>query len=433
MKEKDVSELCQQVNQVAQQAVQYVQSPQFQNKVQQGVKKAVQEIKNTAGPRPQPPYQNTTPYQNPWAFQGGNYQQRVQQQRPMTPPVYPNNPTPPAANPQAVNPKAAKQETKSEPSNGNGYLFMGFVCLGILGLNVKNMIEKYIASPDVVLEGITGHITAITILSVLTILFFVTGIKNKRRYRRSRQYWKYLQGRKICPIAQLAAEVGRSNEYVIKDVTKLSSKKYLPESYLDISRENLIFGHDTYQKYSDEERQKEEARQRAEEESKKRPPEVNEMLKEGFEYIRQIREANDAIPGFEVSEKLEQLEEIIGKIFLHVEKHPKKLPEIRKFMQYYLPTTLKLVNAYREYEEQSLQGENIDQIKREICETLDTINVAFSNLLDNLFEDDAMDVISDISVLETMFAQEGLTGHDFRRSQDVSTQGETTPKENPLQ
>ena len=72
--------------------------------------------------------------------------------------------------------------------------------------------------------------------------------------------------------------------------------------------------------------------------------------------IRQIREANDAIPGEEISQKLFRLEEITSKIFDHVEKHPEKLPEIRKFLNYYLPITLKLVNAYREFDSQPVAG-----------------------------------------------------------------------------
>ena len=83
-------------------------------------------------------------------------------------------------------------------------------------------------------------------------------------------------------------------------------------------------------------------------------------------------------------------------------------------MSYYLPTTLKLVNAYRKFDEQPVQGENILSSKREIEETLDTINLAFENLFDGLFEEDAMDVSTDISVLETMLKQEGLTGSDFK-------------------
>ena len=126
-----------------------------------------------------------------------------------------------------------------------------------------------------------------------------------------------------------------------------------------------------------------------------------------------MREANDAIPGEDISKKLTRLELIIDKIFTHVEKHPEQTDELHKFMNYYLPTTLKLVNAYREFDEQPVQGENIRKAKQEIEDTLDTIISAFEKLFDSMFEDAAMDISTDISVLETMLAQEGLTERDF--------------------
>ena len=91
------------------------------------------------------------------------------------------------------------------------------------------------------------------------------------------------------------------------------------------------------------------------------------------------------------------------------------MPDIRKFMRYYLPTTLKLVKSYQEFDKQPVQGENIRKAKDEIEHALDTINTAFANLLDSLFADDAFDVSTDISTLETMLKQEGLTGSDFKQ------------------
>ena len=138
-------------------------------------------------------------------------------------------------------------------------------------------------------------------------------------------------------------------------------------------------------------------------------------IAEGRDYIWQIREANRAIPEPEISEELDRLGEISSKIFSHVESHPEKLPEIRRFMQYYLPTTLKLVKAYREFNEQPVQGENISNTKLEICRALHTINRAFENLLDSLFQNEALDISTDISALKTMLAQEGLTEDQFHK------------------
>ncbi|HJB26227.1 MAG TPA: 5-bromo-4-chloroindolyl phosphate hydrolysis family protein [Firmicutes bacterium] len=435
MKEQDVSELCRQVNQVVKQAVEYAQSPQFQDTIQQGVQKTVNGVKKTvgnftAGMRQQPPYQP------PNFYPGGNYRQRVKPHvRPtVRPPIYPNYNTPPVY-PQTGRPQVVAKSAKTGPSKGTGLFVLGGICTFVFFVILATMLGDFLISPISMLEDLSGNVIALVLFAGGAGVSFVAGAKSRGRFQRGSRYWGILQGRTICPVAELASGTNRSKEFVIKDMQKMADKHLLPPSYLDSKKENLIFGYDAYQKYLKEEQQREAARQKAEAENRKRSPEVNEMLREGFEYIRQIREANEAIPGVEVSEKLDRLEDVVGKIFLHVERHPGKLPEIRKLMQYYLPTTLKLVNAYREFEEQSLQGENIDQTKREICDTLDTINVAFANLLDGLFEDDAMDVSADISVLETMFAQEGLTGHDFRRSgfSEQEKTGDQSEDNQPLQ
>ena len=152
---------------------------------------------------------------------------------------------------------------------------------------------------------------------------------------------------------------------------------------------------------------------KADTKKKNLPPEVVKILSSGEQYLKQIREANDAIPGEVISAKLDQLEQVIGKIYARIEEHPEQVGELEKFIRYYLPTTLKLVNAYREFDAQPVQGENILKSKQEIEETLDTILYAFETLLDSLYEDDALDISTDISVLQTMFAQEGLTKSAF--------------------
>jgi 5-bromo-4-chloroindolyl phosphate hydrolysis protein len=88
-------------------------------------------------------------------------------------------------------------------------------------------------------------------------------------------------------------------------------------------------------------------------------------------------------------------------------------------MSYYLPTTLKLVNAYKDFDKESVQGENITSAKKEIDLTLDTINQAFEKLYDSFFMNAAMDISTDISVLETLLAQEGLTQKDFKSKQTM--------------
>ena len=125
--------------------------------------------------------------------------------------------------------------------------------------------------------------------------------------------------------------------------------------------------------------------------------------------MKKIREANDAIPGEEISAKISRMEMLVDRIFDRVEQNPESVSDIRKLMEYYLPTTIKLLEAYEELDSQPVQGENIISSKQEIEKTLDTLNTAFEKLLDDLFQDTAWDLSSDISVLQTMLAQEGLT------------------------
>ena len=114
-----------------------------------------------------------------------------------------------------------------------------------------------------------------------------------------------------------------------------------------------------------------------------------------------------------MSEKLYRLEDVVRRIFGQVKEHPEQLPELRRFLDYYMPTTLKLVETYEELDGQPSEGENIRKAKAEIEKTLDTINQAFENLFDSLFAHTAVDISSDISVLKTLLKQEGLTGSDF--------------------
>ena len=133
------------------------------------------------------------------------------------------------------------------------------------------------------------------------------------------------------------------------------------------------------------------------------------MVERGNAFIAEIRRCNDAIPGQEISGKISRMELIVRRIFERAQAHPEIVPDLKKLMDYYLPMTVKLLNAYAEMDAQPVQGETIRASKKEIEDTLDTLNLAFEKLLDSVFEDTAMDVSSDISVLNTLLAQEGLT------------------------
>ena len=125
--------------------------------------------------------------------------------------------------------------------------------------------------------------------------------------------------------------------------------------------------------------------------------------------LDELRRVNDAIPDEEMSDKISRLEAVSAKIFEQARTDPDKLPQMRKFMDYYLPTSLKLLNTYAELDRQGIEGDNITESKRRIELTMDTLVKAFEHQLDRLFASDALDVSTDIDVMQNMLRADGLT------------------------
>ena len=139
-------------------------------------------------------------------------------------------------------------------------------------------------------------------------------------------------------------------------------------------------------------------------------PELDKMIKDGNLAVQEMKRLDDSIADEKISADIRKLETVSKKIFEQVKAKPEKLKEIRKFMDYYLPTTLKLLNAYDRMDSTGVSGENIDGTKLRVERMMDTIVAAFEKQLDSLFGTDALDISTDITVLETMMAREGLTG-----------------------
>lgn len=233
---------------------------------------------------------------------------------------------------------------------------------------------------------------------------------------RFRKYVKLLGNREYCEIKELAQKTGRSVKSTVKDLKKMIKKGWFRQGHLDEQATCLMVSDDAYRQYTGlmermrrEKEEREAAAEKQRQEYSKLSPEIKKIVEAGDEYVRKIREANDAIPGEEISAKISRMEMLVDRIFDRVEQNPESVDDIRRLMEYYLPMTIKLLDAYEELDSQPVQGENIISSKQEIEKTLDTLNTAFEKLLDDLFQDTAWDVSSDISVLHTMLAQEGLT------------------------
>ena len=241
------------------------------------------------------------------------------------------------------------------------------------------------------------------------------GIKKLGKLERFQKYIGTLGTHTYCNFEQLSAAVGKPVKFVKKDVKKMISDGWFRQGHIDAQETCLITSNETYQQYTQTAKALEEKKQEEERRQADLSPEVQEVLDKGNEFLDKIHKSNDAIPGVEISAKISRMELIVEKIFELAQKHPEIIPDLKKMMNYYLPMTVKLLDAYEEMDRMPVQGENIKSSKKEIEDTLDTLNQAFEKLLDSVFQDTAWDVSSDISVLHTLLAQEGLTDDDFAK------------------
>lgn len=260
------------------------------------------------------------------------------------------------------------------------------------------------------------------VLLTVALLFFgggawllVSGVRTLGLVSRFRVYCRALGGKTHCALEQLAWAVGKSVPFVRRDLKKMIRGGLFLEGHLDREETTLVTSHETYRYMEQSRLQMEEDRRRQETADREREavlnrnPKVGQLLERGSDFLAKIRACNDRIPGEEISGKIHRMEHIVQMIFDRVEDHPESVPDLNKMMEYYLPMTVKLLEAYADMDAQPVQGQTILNSKREIQQTLDTLNQAFEKLLDDLFQDTALDVSSDISVLNTLLAQEGLT------------------------
>lgn len=249
------------------------------------------------------------------------------------------------------------------------------------------------------------------------------GMYLRNRIKRFKEYVKSLDGQNYVLIEDLAEAVKKKDKYVIKDLGKMIELNMFKEAHIDEEKTYFMLSNEVYSNYLESQealkkRTEEELRRQEKANAEMNDPQKRELrftIDMGQNYIKQIRDINDALPEEEISNKLYRLENIVSQILEHIENNPKKLPEVNKFTNHYLPITLKLVTSYKELNDQPVQGENITNAKNEIEKSIDFINTAFEKLLDDLFEEVALDISTDISVLETLFTQEGLTKKDFEK------------------
>lgn len=293
-------------------------------------------------------------------------------------------------------PKSARRSVKENSGRGLSIIGILLIIFGaFIGTGSAGMALAFSMNAGLV------------IWMALTALFCIVGgiaalASGKARSRRSRRFAKYLavsKGKGVVDLSFLARIAGVSEDKVARDLEIMIEKGYFnPTSYVDRGLRSLIITPDARPEYTEPEPEQEPKSQYA-------------------SILQEIRDLNDRIDDEAVSKRIYEIEGVTAKIFRIVEEKPEKLPEIKSFMSYYLPTTLKLLNSYATFEEQGITGDNIDSARREIEKTLDMLVLGFSQQLDRLFSADMLDITSDIEVLESMMKKDGLDGkNDFQVS-----------------
>ncbi len=234
--------------------------------------------------------------------------------------------------------------------------------------------------------------------------------------------------REAVTITEIARMTGQKLKKVLGAIQRLIAEGRLPQGHLDAEQTTLMVTDEAYRHYLAL-RESERARRMGENAqrtgaaapptggpviaSDDLPPKVAAFLRSGNAYLEQFRQLDLGISDEAVSQRIVRIEDIVGRILARAKEEPAVIDQLGRFADYYLPTTVKLLTAYDALEEQTVQGDNIESSRREIESTLDVLLQAYEKLLDATFADLSMNVSSEISVLNTVLAQEGLTRSPF--------------------
>lgn len=273
-----------------------------------------------------------------------------------------------------------------------------------------------------ILFGMIGSnvlFVAAFLLLVVSVGLLLRGITLRKRVKRFKKYVRFIDDNNYFLINDLAKFAREKESFVVKDLSKMIDLGMFLEGHIDEEKTYFMLNDEVYNDYLNLKNQqiaKEIDNEKLNEEIENlEKDEIESTIKIGRNYIEQIKNIKNELYKEEIAVKLDKLGNISNQILVQVEKNPNKIQEVNKFINHYLPITIKLINLYKDINNQSVQGENIENAKLEIEKSIDLINSAFENLLDDLYEDVVLDISTDISVLKTLFKQEGLTEDDFKK------------------
>lgn len=307
------------------------------------------------------------------------------QTAPSAPQATPAAPPRPA---QAVAKSVTSAPGQLRPKAGRGFIIGGSIVTGLFGFALVYTLAEAFAF-GLSHDGFTTLVSLASFTGVGLVLLY-TGLFRRKRSKRFRKYQALIGRRDTVSISTLSKATGRSYKKVCDDLQDMLDCGVLPMGYLDLAGDKLVL---TTQGIADEE---EPAQETAEEKS------------DDYDFLTEIRAVNDSIPDPVMSAKIDRIGEITRKILDYQRQNPSKAGQLRTFLNYYLPTTLKILRAYAQLDQQGIEGENISAAKARIEGMMDKVVEGFEKQLDKLFQGDALDITSDVAVLEKMLDTDGL-------------------------
>ena len=323
-----------------------------------------------------------------------------------------------------------------------GALSLGF---GLAGIGFS-MTSGLLSTATIVLESVFIPLT------VVSGVLLGTGRAAGSRVRRLKEYANVWGENGFIMLKDLKNGTGYAMKRIQKDIRFLLDNRLIPYARLDENKTCLMLTKEAGEQYDAAVRTRMEREQREaqtangqangggqsdsaqpddsvrETGTQKRPEEMTEeerkmyqLQQTGGSYLQELRERKARIRTPEVSEKLDRLELLLSRIFVCIKEYPENISQADRLLEYYLPSVMKLIRVYEDMEKQPIQSVNIIKTRMEIAESLDTVNQALEAMYDDMFQDVAMDISSDIKVLETMLAKDGWGEQSLRSQAEPGT------------
>ena len=278
-----------------------------------------------------------------------------------------------------------------------GFLYVLFVSLGAAVFSAQ--FRAY---------GIIGAVISIAALAfnVYSILLCLKRIRFLNRYGK---YYNLLRHKSVEVVEDLAGYVHIPQKTVLQDLSSAVEMNLLPQARFGTDQMILLLSDRAYEKYMSDQAAYDRYYMQLLEEHRRildRPPEVQQLLDLGDQYVKKIRADNDLIKDKVISQKLYRMEAIVAAIFYEVDIDPTQADKLGLLLSYYLPTTEKLLESYIEMTEKSVQGNTSRKMRKEIGDSIDKINEAFERILDRFYEEKEVDIAGDIAAMNVAMEQE---------------------------